>query len=691
MLQRCFPQSIRRTLDELPNSLDETYERVLKEIGMANRDHAHRLLLCLTVAIRPLRVDELAEILALDFDVAEGMTPKLNTDWRWKDRQRAVLSACSSLITVVDDGDSHVIQFSHFSVKEFLTSDRLSTSTSGVSDFHITPEPAHMTLVQACLGTLLHLDDNSTKDQVEDSFPLARYASQHWVEHAQFGMVSSRIEDGIRRLFDPAQPYLASWLQLHDVDDVCFLSGKGGADRGSLLYYTSLCGFRDLAARVIVDHPEQVNARGGRNHSPLVAALYKRRFSMAELLYQHGAIVDVPFYRNQTPLLLASGKGLVDVVQWLLDHGADANWHDDSYWTPIHNATAFSRKIGICLILLTHGSDSIPAATEEGYAPASYPNYLQTMRLLLQHGADVNAQDKDHLTPLHWASRRRRLKDIRLLLDHNANIDAEDKKGITPLHLASSNLGADVISLLLDRGADPNAEDKEGSTPLHLVSSGGGNSETISLLVGCGASANAMDKDGWTPLHLASSNGKTATAQSLLELGANANANDKDKWTPLHLASSKGHTETVRLLLDRGANENSEDKDEWTPLHLASSKGHTETVRLLLDRGANENSEDKEGWTPLHLAASDGYTETVRLLLDHGANANAEDKEGWTPLHLASSDGHAMTVRLLLDRGASVDVKNKKRRTPLQVASKQGMEDVVQILAEHGAEVYEEL
>jgi hypothetical protein len=82
VLRRCFPQSIRWTLNELPDSLDETYERVLKEIGMANRVHAHRLLQCLTVAIRPLCVDELAEILALDFDVAEGATPKLNKDWR---------------------------------------------------------------------------------------------------------------------------------------------------------------------------------------------------------------------------------------------------------------------------------------------------------------------------------------------------------------------------------------------------------------------------------------------------------------------------------------------------------------------------------------------------------------------------------------------------------------------------------
>ena len=117
-----------RVLEELPETLDETYERILQEIPKANRVHAHRLLQCLSVAARPLRVHELAEVLAVDFN-ATGGTPKLNEDWRWKDQEQAVLAACSSLIVVVDFQDSRMVQFSHFSVKEFLVSDRLAAST----------------------------------------------------------------------------------------------------------------------------------------------------------------------------------------------------------------------------------------------------------------------------------------------------------------------------------------------------------------------------------------------------------------------------------------------------------------------------------------------------------------------------------------------------------------------------------
>jgi hypothetical protein len=114
-------------LEELPETLDETYKRVLKEINKANREHARRLLQCLTVALRPLRVEELAEVLAIDFDAsAHGGIPQLNPKWRWADQHQAVLSTCSSLIAIVDNGDHQVVQFSHFSVKEYLTSDRLA-------------------------------------------------------------------------------------------------------------------------------------------------------------------------------------------------------------------------------------------------------------------------------------------------------------------------------------------------------------------------------------------------------------------------------------------------------------------------------------------------------------------------------------------------------------------------------------
>ncbi|KAI0000825.1 hypothetical protein BJV74DRAFT_766646, partial [Russula compacta] len=181
-LRQCFPPSVRRTLSELPESLDETYERILKEIKKPNRDHALRLLQCLVVAFMPLRVEELAEVLAVDFDDAEGI-PKLNPSWRWEDQEQAILSSCSSLITIVYNDDSRVVQFSHFSVKEFLVSPRLATSSEDVSRYFITLEPAHTILAQACLSIFLRADDRTESNSIGSSSPLAIYAAGCWVDH----------------------------------------------------------------------------------------------------------------------------------------------------------------------------------------------------------------------------------------------------------------------------------------------------------------------------------------------------------------------------------------------------------------------------------------------------------------------------------------------------------------------------
>ena len=157
ILLDCLSPRVQHTLEELPDSLDETYERILREIRKPNQRLAHRLMQCLVAAARPLRVEELAEILAFNFDV-EGI-PKLNSNWRWEDQEGAIMLACSSLVTIVNDGDSRIVQFSHFSVKEYLTSDRLAEPIRDVSRYHIGLEAAHTILARACLGVLIRLDD----------------------------------------------------------------------------------------------------------------------------------------------------------------------------------------------------------------------------------------------------------------------------------------------------------------------------------------------------------------------------------------------------------------------------------------------------------------------------------------------------------------------------------------------------
>jgi hypothetical protein len=172
--------------------LDETYERILLGIEKGKREYAHRLFQCLAMSIRPLRVEELAEVLAMRF--GPETLPHYDVGWRLEDTREAVLSACSSLVTIVNVDGSPIVQFSHFSVKEYLTSDRLSKAGAELSRYHIVSLSAHTILAQASLGVLLHLGSSVSKQNI-GNFPFAMYAARHWVDHARFEGVSSRIQD----------------------------------------------------------------------------------------------------------------------------------------------------------------------------------------------------------------------------------------------------------------------------------------------------------------------------------------------------------------------------------------------------------------------------------------------------------------------------------------------------------------
>jgi hypothetical protein len=164
-------------LDELPETLDETYERTLRDIHQVNWELAHRLLQIVAVASRPLLVEELAQFLGFDF--AARPIPKFHDDWLLEDAVDAVLSTTSSLLAIVNVGGLAAIQFSHFSVKEFLTSARLAESSAiNLCHYHISMTSAHTLAAQGCLAMLLHLNKNITRNDLE-KFPLAEYAAEH--------------------------------------------------------------------------------------------------------------------------------------------------------------------------------------------------------------------------------------------------------------------------------------------------------------------------------------------------------------------------------------------------------------------------------------------------------------------------------------------------------------------------------
>jgi len=544
-LAGCLPGRIRHALGELPSTLDATYERTLREIKDTNWEFARRLLLCVAVVSRPLRVEELADLLAFDFEA--GQIPTFHKDWRLEDPLEAVLSTCSTLLSVVNARKSQVIQFSHFSVKEFLTSSRFAENHDTISNrYHVSLTPAHTLVAQACLGILLHLDKDITRSTLPN-FPLAEYAAEHWFEHARFEGVSQNVFGGMKQLFDWRKPHLAVWLWLCDPSVPSWKRDKLEnpllTPRGTPLHYAACCGVYDIVKVLAIEHPQDVNSWNFAGYEG-----------------------------EETPLDLVLREGHVDVARLLIEHGADAAAQSKSKYgtTPLHWA--------------------------------SRDGHVDVARLLIEHGADVAAQREDGSIPLHWASGQGHVDVAQLLIEHGADVTAQTEDGTTPLHEASLRGHVDVARLLIQHGADPAARRKDGTTPLHEASEGG-HVDMTRLLIEHGADAGAQSEDGTTPLHIASKWNRVDMARLLIEHDANAGAQRKDGTTPLHLASGHYDLDMARLLIEYGADPAAQNKD-GTPLHLVSSGGFEGTAQLLIEHGADVAAQSEVGTTPLHEASN---------------------------------------------------------------------------------------
>ena len=633
---------MRRTIEELPGDLDATYERILKEISPVNRVYTHRLLQCLTVAVRPLVVEELAEVLAIEFDGERGI-PKLNEGFRWADQEQAVLSACSSLIAIVKYSDSRRrVQFSHFSVKEFLTSDRIATSElNSLRYHHIQLESAHAVMARVCLGVLFRLDDSMDKETIQ-SYPLGKYVGKYFYDHAEAGNVLSRISDGVDTLFDPDKPHLKILTWLSD--------GDANANPKPFDFNIDP-GSEDDSSSEQSSSDQSSSERSFPKYIPWFPhwfyAAVCRGTLLKHLILKHAHDLDASDVYGQTALHIAAFASNFESTQMLIEHTANINARDNRGCTPLHYAVVNGK-------------------------PDSKLDLFPCVQLLLERGADANTQNNRGTTPLHLAASNSKINEkiIQLLIENVTNINLRNVQGQTALHNAALRGDTDIMSIILNHGADVDAQDNNGSTPLYRAIYKSELS-AAELLLRHGANIDLQNNKRQAPLHLASRRGHLNIMRLLLEKGANVDTLDDNGSTPLHLVISDWRLPAAELLLEHGANIGLQNNKLQTVLHLASQRGHLDIMRLLLGKGANVDAPDSDGSTPLHLAISHANSrnleDVVGLLLEHGANINMRNGQGQTALHKASLRSYPNIILLILNRGADVDAQDNDGSTPLHL------------------------
>ncbi len=360
-----------------------------------------------------------------------------------------------------------------------------------------------------------------------------------------------------------------------------------------------------------------------------------------KLLLDRGAVLDAKDREfQQTALMVAVRANHPDVVQLMVERRADVNaatrTGETPPWVLPNSVPGFGHGIGIVRGgLPERGSRYLIPGGLTPLLYAARDGRLESARMLVAAGANVNQTDPNGITPLLMAITNNHMDVARFLIDHGAEINVSDWYGRTPLWAAVETRNMDVdnaepfengvdrgpvlelIQLLLDRGADPNTRMKE-APPIRRQ-----------MLRVTGTLA-WVDFTGQTPFLTASLSGDLSVMRLLLEYGADPYVPTFGGTTALMAAAGinwvvdqtydegpKNLLEAVKLCAELGMDVNAVNSMGLTAVHGAANRGSDDIIRYLVAKGARLDVKDKEGRTPLTWAAG-------VFLATHPANAKAE-------------------------------------------------------------------
>ena len=400
-------------------------------------------------------------------------------------------------------------------------------------------------------------------------------------------------------------------------------------------------------------------------------------------------------------LIKAVEKGKVDYLESQFSNGVDIDEKKSNGWAMIHSAVA-TNQVKVVKLLIQHGADVNVQATDNvsGLDNLETPLHLATFigndeiaKLLIKNGAKVDVSVKG-VTPLHMAVCNNDLEPINMILDKTNNVDPQDENGSTPMHRAIWNRKVEVAKHLISKGANIEAVTKQNMRPIHVAILSG-SIEIIEILLNNGARVNPKVLIGPT-------NSVKFNIKSMIGFDPKSDF-FKKHWldkicsrskklerpielTPLHLAVTLS---SIRGIFRVG----SKIENAWLSMiecskkHICSyellEKDRVKMVQTLLNFNAEIEDDTNLKQTPLLLAAKNGFLEIGKLLIQHGANVNVKDQKEFTPLHLAIMSNQIEFAELLLKNGSHVETPGNGHQ-PLHGAPNY---EAAKLLIDHGANV----
>ena len=420
-----------------------------------------------------------------------------------------------------------------------------------------------------------------------------------------------------------------------------------------------------------------------------------------QLIIDHGTDVNVVDKDSMTALMIACWKGNTDAINILLNAGADPDIANANRDTCLIVATDRSLREDLLQTLIDHGA-KVNATNKQNLTAlmvACWKGNTNAINVLLSAQVDPNIANANGDTCLTVATDRSLSKDmLQALIDRGAKVNASNKQSLTALMVACWKCNTDAINLLLNAGADPNIAHTQNDACLTTDTDRSFSNEVPQESVDYDASAdvNAAKKRGITALWIACHQGDIDTINALISAGADPNIAHANGDTCLKHAIDRGcSTEVLHLLIAHGADVNATNKQNVTALLSVCRRmlrvsprartrtisirfkfrfrliiqGNVDALNALLNAGADPNIVSINGQTCLHTAVyGQCCKEVLQALIDHGADVNAANKSGVTALWIACHQGDIAAINVLLSAGADPKIVSSNGQTCLHSA-----------------------
>ncbi|KID85874.1 ankyrin repeat protein [Metarhizium guizhouense ARSEF 977] len=450
--------------------------------------------------------------------------------------------------------------------------------------------------------------------------------------------------------------------------------------------------------RILVGRGASAIWRDGNGRNALqYAAQYGHGQVLHELL-EAGKVVDrddIYYQTNPSLLSLSALAGHVQVIKMLLDRG----FRDT-------DALVLACQYGQTAAVKVLAPYPSSASRNAGYLKAAAFHRQDTVKTLLDAGADINTKCSLNLTALHHIAYSSNPRLVQLLVSRGAKLDVRDITKSTPLHYAARRCSVECLKILVEAGAGLNVEDEKGATPLYLAATAG-SEDGVGILLAAKSSFTVprpVAGEYSTFLDLALATFKTDVFRPIVKHATDISGpglclSPGALFLFLYGQKEKGRdTEKVRILLEYGMDPNQE-LGNGSMLHYAALWGWLELAKLLCESDKTDvNLVSQKHGTPLQAAVIEGGKDgpkMVELLLSRGADARKGSGFYGSPLHaaaampsLVSMSGEAVApyitmAKMILDHdNTTLNIHAGHRTTPLQFAIHSGWKGMVELLLE---------